>query len=100
MNLTEWQQRFQLHFEALRRTRSGNRPLFALEHGLNSVEIADLEKEIRAHVSSLPRSREYWLCWIVYAAEIGYEYSGDEYWQTFSAETPGWTVHGDRYLIR
>jgi hypothetical protein len=40
------------------------------------------------------------LAWIVYAAEIGYGYSGDEYWQTFEEQTPGWTVRGDRYWIR
>ncbi|HEU4648843.1 MAG TPA: hypothetical protein VFS33_07250 [Gemmatimonadales bacterium] len=27
---------------------------------------------------------------MVYAAEIGYEYSGYEYWQTFEAKTAGW----------
>ena len=100
MNLAQWQHRLQLHFEELRCTRSDSRPIFALEHGLNSVEVADLEKEIQAHVIRLPPSKEHWLCWIVYAAEIGYQYSGDEYWQTFEAETPGWTVHGDRYWIR
>jgi hypothetical protein len=31
----------------------------------------------------------------VYAAEIGYEFSGDEYWHTFEARTPGWSDLGD-----
>jgi hypothetical protein len=40
------------------------------------------------------------LAWIVYAAEIGYGYSGDEYWPTFEERTPGWTFRGDRDWIR
>jgi hypothetical protein len=40
------------------------------------------------------------LPWIVYAAEIGYRYEGDEYWQTFEAETPGWLEFGHRSWIR
>jgi hypothetical protein len=31
---------------------------------------------------------------------MGYEYSGDEYWQTFAARTPGWTVIEDREYVR
>lgn len=100
MNLTEWQHRLQLHFEELRRTRSDSRPIFALEHGLNSPGLTDLERGIKAHIDQSLPSKEHWLCWIVYAAEIGYRYSGDEYWQTFEAETPRWTIYGDRYWIR
>ena len=40
------------------------------------------------------------LPWIVYAAELGYRYSGNEYWQTFEAATPGWRDHGNRSWIR
>jgi hypothetical protein len=36
----------------------------------------------------------------VYSAEIGYEYSGEEYWQTFAERTPGWAGYGDRNFIR
>ena len=40
------------------------------------------------------------LPWVVYASEIGYRYAGDEYWQTFEAETRGWRYRGDRNWIR
>ncbi|MCP4654320.1 MAG: hypothetical protein GY856_02760 [bacterium] len=40
------------------------------------------------------------LPWTVFAAELGYLYSGDEYWQTFEERTPGWLVHGHRHWVR
>ena len=40
------------------------------------------------------------LPFVVYATEIGYDYSGDEYWQTFSQQTPGWSNIEDRDFIR
>jgi hypothetical protein len=101
--LTEWQGRLERHFGELRRERSaavGDKPLFALEHGLDAYELQSLATDIRAHALSAAPSDETPLPWIVYAAELGYRYCGDDYWQTFEDETPGWTVHGDRYWIR
>ena len=40
-----------------------------------------------------------WLPFVVYAAEMGYGYEGDEYWTTFSNETPRWTAQ-ERGTIR
>jgi hypothetical protein len=34
----------------------------------------------------------------VYATEFGYGYAGEEYWQTFQAETPNWS--GERDWLR
>lgn len=103
MNLSEWKSRLQQHFEELRRQRlvaAGDKPLFVLEHGLGAGELQDLTTEIQSHILASPPDDEHWLPWIVYAAELGYRYSGDEYWQTFEEETPGWLAHGDRYWIR
>src|SRR5207247_341885 len=91
------------HFEDLRRVRTasvGDKPLFALEHGLESHELGELAGEIRAHITGGPPSVDHSLPWIVYAAELGYRYAGDEYWQTFEEETPGWTAHGTRSWFR
>lgn len=74
--------------------------IFGLEHGLEIAEIQALSKDVRAHIAAEPPLFEHALAWIVYSAEIGYLYSGDEYWQTFEEETPGWTINGDRYWIR
>ena len=31
-----------------------------------------------------------WLVWIVFATEQGYDYDGDEYWNTFERRMPVW----------
>ena len=101
--LKEWQERLSLHFATLRdsrRARGTTEPLFGLEHGLSRTEVQDLERAVRAHIAYRSPSRDHWLAWIVYSAELGYRYSGDEYWQTFEQETPGWIANGDRYRIR
>ena len=101
--LEEWQARLSLHFATLRdsrRARGIAEPLFGLEHGLAQTEVQALEGAVRTHIAYRPPSRDHWLAWIVYCAELGYRYSGDEYWQTFEQETPGWIVNGDRYRIR
>lgn len=103
MSLEEFEQRLELHFAELRKQRTaaaGMQPVFALEHGLSSDEIEQLQHEIHTHIRSASPSRRHALSWVVYAAEIGYRYAGDEYWQTFGAETPGWNVHGSRKWIR
>lgn len=99
MSLDEWQLRLRSHFQQLRRKRI-ERPLFGLEHGLDEAELKIIKNEIRAHISAKSLILEHALPWVVYASEIGYGYSGDEYWQTFAEETPGWEEHGDRYFIR
>ena len=103
MDLAHWQARLAQHFLQLRTARRaswGDQPVFALEHGLDQTEVYELATAVRAHVACNAPSREHVLPWIVYAAELGYRYSGDEYWQTFESETPGWTIRGDRYWIR
>jgi hypothetical protein len=96
--------RLEKHFSSLRtyrdQTAGPGLPIFALEHGLGIADLTLLSTTVRAAVlrGHLPRSD--WLPFIVYAAEIGYEYSGDEYWQTFNARTPRWEEFGNRYYIR
>ena len=101
--LEKWQTRLSLHFATLRdsrRARGTEESLFALEHGLTESEVSALERAVRANSASRAPSRDHWLVWVVYSAELGYRYAGDEYWQTFEQETPGWVVYGDRYRIR
>jgi hypothetical protein len=88
--LKAWQTRLSEHFARLAATRlEAGWPVFALEHGLRAGEREALAQDVRACVSVGP-DRSVSLPWIVYAAEIGYEYSGYEYWQTFESKTPGW----------
>lgn len=101
--LHEFENRLTAHFSELHRrrcTESPGNPVFALEHGLNLTEVKALGNAVRAHIAAAPPSRDHALTWVVYSAEIGYRYAGDEYWQTFEEETPRWTVLGDRHWIR
>jgi len=101
MTLAEWHERLHEHFQKLRdeRSREGSRPVFALEHSLDSSEVAQLKQDVRAYIQSF-KPNKHWLPWIVYAAELGYEYIGYEYWQTFEESTDGWLEHGNRYYLR
>lgn len=98
-DLADWQSRLAEHFTALR-ARRGQKPLFALEHGLTDVERHALSQSVRTSLTSNTFASSYQLPWVVYATEFGYRYSGDEYWQTFEQETPGWAAFGDRYWLR
>ena len=103
LRLENWQQRLASHFAELRKSRGDDvqkYPIFGLEHGLNSHDLEDLKSAIRDYSISHRPSRGHALAWIVYSSEIGYQYSGDEYWQTFERETPGWIRNGDRYQLR
>ena len=99
MDLGGWSQRLATNFAELARGRE-DIPVFALEHGLTPSEVQELSAAVRAHIRVSAPSRDHALAWTAYAAEIGYRYAGDEYWQTFEAETPGWTERGDRSWIR
>lgn len=82
------------HFRDLANSRAGSGlPLFAFEHGLNSSQIEELSLHLRARLASGGRLSNYWLLWVVYAAEIGYGYTGEEYWHSFEEKTLGWELH-------
>src|SRR5439155_7076167 len=101
MTLNDWQAKLDGHFTALKGQRAlSGHPTFALEHGLNAAELDNLTQAIHFHASQTGPSDRHWLAWVVYATEVGYDFSGDEYWQTFSDRTPGWLKHGDRDWIR
>ena len=102
MDLTSWHARLAQHFSRLREVRHatwGDRPIFALEHGLEADEVKAVAAAVRVHIAHSAPSIDHSLAWIVYAAEIGYGFSGGEYWQTFDEQPPGWTPR-DRYWIR
>lgn len=92
------------HFGALRDERARLAPappVFALEHDLPENELALLQAAVRRSVAAgAPIARRrFWLPFVVYATEIGYGYEGDEYWDTFAHETPGWD-DANRYWFK
>lgn len=94
----EWHGHLDAHFTALRTARDSFSPgssVFALEHGLDlNKQLPRLKEAVRAAVASSRLPAQPWLPLVVYAAEIGYGYEGDEYWPVFEAETPGWERRG------
>src|SRR4051812_32436569 len=97
--LQTWQDRLERHFESLARERSQSPfPIFALEHGLSEPELLELSGLLRSRrKAGFPVSPQ-WLLWVVYATERGYGYTGDEYWQSFEEQIPGWEF-ADRYHV-
>ena len=82
MELACWQARLERHFQQFRTERwtgGRDRQIFALEHGLDQNESTALVEEIRAHILRSASSPDPALPWIIYAAEIGYQFSGDQY---------------------
>lgn len=105
LNLEQWHQKLRNHFMDLRgaRTQEAHElPVFALEHNLRPDERHSLEQTIHEELRTGNLSTEYWLPYIVYAAEIGYTYTGEDYWPTFESKTPRWeTFRNDgRIYIR
>lgn len=96
MSLIAWHDQLSTQFQSLHQERmsNGGGPIFALEHGLSQQEISQLEDDVRAYIQNYRPTDNHWLSWIVYAAELGYKYVGQEYWQTFEAETVGWRERG------
>ena len=100
-DLKELEDRLEKHFSCLRDKRlQTNVRLFVFEHGLNNDEIDNLSSLIREHITSTYPSSEFWLAWIIYATEIGYDYDGTEYWQSFSKLTPKWEYKGNRNQLK
>lgn len=92
------------HFTAMREARTSlvpSSPVFALEHDLSGEDLGLLMTTVRAAVASGlgARHRQWWLPFVVYAAESGYAYVGGEYWRSFETQTPGWRSE-HRSLIR
>lgn len=92
--------RFHLLY-ARRKQLSSTPPVFALEHDFSYEELEELQDAVRRGVGAglQQEHRQSWLPFIVYAAEVGYEYAGAEYWPGFEDATPGWQS-SDRPWLR
>ena len=88
-------EKLDVHFRQLHEARKRldpASPVFALEHGLGPADLDLLLRNVRSAVAQGlgARHRRWWLPFVVYAAESGYDYVGDEYWWSFEQSTPGW----------
>lgn len=101
MNIREWHEHLYNHFTALHEERLGSDySIFAFEHGLDDDRREELKGSIYEHLTRLSPDERYWLPWVVYSAEIGYEFGGREYWHTFEDKTPGWRIRENRNFVR
>src|SRR5260221_5176017 len=88
-SLSDWQIYLQEHFQVLRSTRiNRHNSVFALEHNLSSAEFDAVRLKLLSQTLSERTIREQWLLWVVYATDQGYNYIGEEYWQSFNINTP------------
>jgi len=96
------QAKLECHFERLASLRRGvGLPLFALEHGLDKDQTAELAVGLRRHIALGNRLNPIWLICVVYATEMGYNFDGEEYWQSFERRTPQWRQdNSHRNLLR
>ncbi len=94
MTLNGWQEKLASHFSELRDCRRNQQVahgiLYALEHGLDEPEVDELRQQIHEWLRHSGPDHRHFLAWVVYSAEIGYQYSGEEYWTTFCRLTPNW----------
>jgi hypothetical protein len=99
--LDEWQERLDRHFKELAASRSTTGfPIFALEHGLSSGEVAEIAAQLHSQLKNGQRLSPYWLLWVVYATEQGYGYDGHEYWVSFEENTPHWHERGRAHYLQ
>jgi len=100
-SLEQWQKRLERHFTELASARATSEfPLFALEHGLSEEEFGRIAVLLRDRLSLGLRLEPHWLLWVIYATELGYDYDGDEYWDSFEQRTRRWRERGSRTQLR
>lgn len=99
--LEQYQQRLEAHFTALAAAKqAGGHPVFGLEHCLTPEETDSLPALLGQALRCDGMLDRHWLCWITHAVEIGYDFEGLEYWQTFAEQTPNWYRAGNRDTLR
>lgn len=99
--LDKYQSELESHFQRLSTTKGAKKhPVFVLEHGLSKDEIDSISQLLKTELNSVGLLDKHWLLWIVYAAEQGYTYDGEEYWYSFQKHMLGWGLNGSRQSIR
>ena len=100
--LTEIESQLRNTFSSLANSRlESGWPVFAIEHGLTPSEVKELTSKLQEHLyRNRMLNRDHVLVWLVVAAEVGYSYNGDEYWQSFEQQIPAWRNYGDRSALK
>lgn len=89
--LAEWQQILFAHFTELSKIRKEkNISVFAIEHGLRPSLLKIIFLRLVDDYRLNTVNKAYWLLWVIYSTEQGYNYAGDEYWKTFEEKLRNW----------
>ncbi len=101
-SLDETCRRLHEHFHALKasRVRNSQAPVYVLEHPLSAEECAELTKQLRWDYRKLGARQDHWLGWLVAATELGYSYSGSDYWPRLQKRVPEWEFSDRNRLAR
>jgi hypothetical protein len=92
--LKQWQDDLFVHFNQLHQSRKNSGlSVFALEHGIAKTHLQYIFDKLKQELNANKVNRSNWLLWVVYATELGYNYDGDEYWQSFQDQTPNWNFN-------
>lgn len=89
MQLPVLQKELEARFGQLAGERADNQRIFALEHGL-PIDMEALASELSKQLRYGTPNNACWLAWVVFATQVGYDYTGAEYWQTFKERLPAW----------
>ena len=97
------QNRLELTFKNLsnKRTRiNESARVFALEHGLDPQEIDHVFEVVKDVFKHNKDKEGLWLLFVVVSTEIGYQFSGNEYWQSFEKYFPGGSNPSNRHWLK
>ena len=98
--LDELEGKLRSHFEDLASKRGVEKPVFAIEHGLDQDTRHNLSENIKAFSTRYRPHSVHRLCWIVFASEIGYQFDGMDYWEPFEAALGCAFSQTDRQTIK
>jgi hypothetical protein len=99
--LAELQQQLQERFaELAAQRRELKYPVYAIEHGFDELTLRNVKVAAHNYLRWSVPSSDHWLVWVMLAAEIGYTYSGDEFWGPFETEPGQWSSIERRRTLR
>lgn len=96
-SLEEISDRLRAHFEHLKAGRDHRTQgaVYVLEHPLTTPERAELTRLLQCACKAHSPMAEHWLAWLVFATEVGYSFSGSDYWPRLEDRIPNW-IYADR----
>jgi hypothetical protein len=109
--LSQWHDKIDKRFASLdvTRNRSRGKPFFVLEHGLDEIDLQDIDYLVKSHGNLRLSFENIELPLIVFATELGFQYENarhkglDEesnFWPMFRKKIPGWDTPKNQSFFR